>query len=398
MRISQHFLGNSSALSSEQKPLEPIQKSATLAKASDVQAPADVTMTKHYALTQAQVSVPFVSNAGPMDPLSAQAKASLIERFPDLSLTLQTLSEGVDPVLLQRNRQGETILQQLQQLTQVEGVFPEVSTSAVVRQLVLRLQDRAEIFQGPQFTCGSAAIQNYMTQNQPAEMVSIVGQLATRGKAILQDGSSLKLPKDTQRYLQTQSTHDFNKGVDRDTRETTDVLFQSAVMKDISLVGGDRAWKRNANTWLGEGVKALAWLTDWADYNAQNDDAGLLPKLAGNGGGDPFLIQDLLEGMTGKDFSRASMISKDHLWGDDSRFKGILQGIKRGQNEVLTLLKSPLHYVLLTDYDAESQTVTYLSTGTYPQGSEQASRTEYETVKVSDFLKNCGALYVASEG
>lgn len=398
MRISHHFLGDSSALSSEQKPLKAIQNSATPGTEPKVQPPADVATTQHYALPQAQVSVPFVPDAGPVDPLSAQAKAFLVERFPDLTLTLESLSEGADPVLLQRNRQGETILQQLQQLTQAEGVFPEVSTSAVARQLVLRLQDRAEIFQGPQFTCGSAAIQNYMTQNQPAEMVAIVRQLATRGKAILQDGSSLKLPKDTQSYLQTQRSHLFNDGRDKDTRETTDVLFQSAVMKDISLVGGDRAWKRKADTWLGEGVKALSWLTDWADYNAENDDAGLLPKLAGNGGGDPFLIQDLLEGMTGKDFSRASMISGDHLWGDDSRFKGILQGIKRGQNEVLTLLKSPLHYVLLTDYDAEAQTVTYLSTGTYPKESEHASRTEYETVKVADFLKNCGALYAASEG
>lgn len=395
MRISQRFLENSASLSAAQKPPAP-HESSGVGMRTGTETPADVAMTKHYALAQAQASVAFASEA--IDPVSAKAQQALIQRFPELKTTIEQLSEGPQPVLLQRNRQGNTILQQLQQLSQAEGVFPEVSTAAVARQLLQRLQDRSEIFQGPQFTCGSAAIQNYMTQNQPAEMVDIVSQLATQGKARLQDGSSLKLPKDTRAYLQTQATHHFNDGRDKDTRETTDVLFQSAVMKDISLVGGDRAWKRKADTWLGEGVKALSWLSDWADYNAENDDAGLLSKLAGNGGGDPFLIQDLLEGMTGKDFSRASMISGDHLWGDDSRFKGILQGIKRGQNEALTLLKSPLHYVLLTDYDAEAQTVTYLSTGTYPKGSDHASRTAYETVKVADFLKNCGALYVASEG
>ena len=202
----------------------------------------------------------------------------------------------------------------------------------------------------------------------------------------------LKLPEDTQAYLKSQSSYRFNEGKDKDTRTVSDILFQSAVMKDISIVGGDRAWKGESQSLLDGGVKALAWLTDWADYNAKNDDVGLLPKLAGNGGGDPLLLEQLTEAMTGHSMTRESVLNPENSWGNQNAFKKVLSSIKRGENEVLTLLKSPLHYVLLTDYDVKQQTVTYLSTGTYARDTGQKSVTAYQTLSVADFLANCGAL------
>lgn len=352
----------------------------------------DASETRVYAQPSAQATVALMPEDTVLNSEQQLQKKQLEKQFPDLVNTIHALAQGSAPVLLKKDAQGQTVLSQLHQLCQSKGFCPEVSTQGVARQLILRLNDRSEIFQGPQYTCGSAALQNYMTSNDPGEMVHIVKSLATSGKAKLRDGSMLKLPEDTQAYLKSQSSYRFNEGKDKDTRTVSDILFQSAVMKDISIVGGDRAWKGESQSLLDGGVKALAWLTDWADYNAKNDDVGLLPKLAGNGGGDPLLLEQLTEAMTGHSMTRESVLNPENSWGNQNAFKKVLSSIKRGENEVLTLLKSPLHYVLLTDYDVKQQTVTYLSTGTYARDTGQKSVTAYQTLSVADFLANCGAL------
>lgn len=347
-------------------------------------------LSQSYPAPQVALSVSLDSRLSTAQQHELQA---LQQCFPDLAVTLDSLSQGESPILLKTDAQGRTILSQLTELSQAKGVYPEVSTQAVTKQLISRLQDRSEIFQGPQYSCGSAAIQNYMTANDPAEMVSVVKDLATQGKARLRDGSAIKLPADTRAYLKNQSTYLFNHGKDHDKRDVSDVLFQSAVMKDISLVGGDRAWKGKSDNLLEKGLKAFKWLTDWADYNAKNDDVGLMSKLKGDGGGDPFLIEPMIEAMTGKAFDSDSLLKPDNLWGKKSAYLDAIATVKRGENERLTLLKSPLHYVVLTDFDSQNQTVTYLSTGTYHKDSGESSSTEYKTVPLADFLKNCGALY-----
>ncbi len=364
--------------------------SVSIAMASE-QVSQDSQVLTDYPQAESKHTVSLISE---LSPAQQQDLVLLQQRFPDLADSLESMTRGPSPILLKQDAQGQTILSQLSTLSQAKGVYPEISTQAVTKQLISRLADRSEIFQGPQFTCGSAAIQNYMTANDPAEMVHIMKNLATQGKAKLRDGSSIKLPADTRDYLKDQPKYLFNNGKDHDKRDLSDVLFQSAVMQDISLFGGDRAWKTKASdNLLDKGLKALVQLTDWADYNAKKDDVGLKTKFAGNGGGNPFLIEPLIESMTGKPFERDSMLSLNKILGNKSAYLNAVSAVKRGEHELITLLKSPMHYVVLTDFDAKNQTVTYLSTGTYHKNSAESSITAYETVPLQDFLKNCGALY-----
>lgn len=343
-----------------------------------------------YTTSSALPSVALHEN---LTPQQTQSLNALKNQFPDLSETLDTLAARPDSPLFKTDSRGQTTLNHINSLTRAKGVYPQVSPQAVAKQLIVRLNDRSEMFQGPQYTCGSATIQNYMTQHDPGEFTRIVKDLATKGKTTLRDKSSLTVPDEMQYYLKTQSEHRFIGETTPDTREVTDVLFQSAVMKDISIVGGDRAWKGKSDNLLEAGAKAFAWLTDWADYDAQNDDDGIVAKLKGNGGGDPLLIEQLTEAMTGRRFDRDSIVNLNNAFGSKSAFKAALSQVKRGEHELLTLLKEPLHYVLLTDFDPQAETVTYLSTGAYHRDSGESSVTAYETVPLKDFLSNCGALY-----
>lgn len=336
------------------------------------------------AAPASQTEIAFVDGHAPLNlklnPTQKQQLQDLLQRCPDLHAQFEQLASqpAGHPVLLAPDKQGRTVLEHLHQLASSSSRISGVQPAQVLREWIPRLADRQTIFQGPQYTCGSAAMQNWLTKNSPAELTRILTDLTLKGTARLQDRSSLSLPPDLGTYLHKRSTFRFNDGKDTDKRALCDVLWQSAVMEDISLVGGNRAWKGDPASPLDAGVKVFAWLTDWAGYDAEGDDNGLLSRLEGNGGGDPILLTSLMEAVTGQDFEMTTLLS-----GHDA-LEHKLTEIAARKQEGVVLYKSPLHYVLLKGYDPATRTVTCLSTGTYASKEEK--------IPLDRFLGNCGAL------
>lgn len=242
----------------------------------------------------AQTQMQFVDFAHPevarlatqMPPQEASQLHDLYAAFPQLQGELDALV--LNPRLRKPDHTGQTPVMHLHRLISNTSRFTAVNTRQVAHDLLLRLNDRTRMFQGPQYTCGSAAMQNQLNQQHPALLSRLVADLALTGKTKLQDGSQLTVPPGMNDYLRQQSTYRFGTGgKDRDTRPAGDVLLQSAIMQDISLVGGNRAWKGSPDNLLDAGAKAISWLSDWAGYDVEGDDDGLLSRLSGNGGGDP---------------------------------------------------------------------------------------------------------------
>lgn len=336
------------------------------------------------AQPSARTQITFVEGTAPVTLALTAAQTrqlqNLLQRFPELRGDLERLGRepAAAPRLLAQDKNGTSLLEQLDRLasgtSKVKGVVP----AQVVRELVPRLADRQRGFQGPQFTCGSAALENWMNGNDPGELTRIVSDLALTGKSRLRDGSSIDLPSGFEDYLAKRADTRFNHGKDKDVRAMCDVLFQSSVMAEISLVGGNRSWRAPAHNLLDLGTQALGWLTDWARYDPAGDDVGLGSRLSGDGGGDPFLLTNLMQGMTGRNLHFNSLVS-----GHTSLEKNLQAMHQQGQ-EMLCLYKQPLHYVLVKDYDPVSRTVSCLSTGTYDS--------EIERLPLKQFLANCGGL------
>lgn len=336
------------------------------------------------AQTAANTEVAFVEGHAPLtlklNPTQFQQLQTLLKRFPELTADLEKLSSqpADKPALLAQDTKGNTVLDHLYRLASEKSSIAGVSSEAVLREWVPRLADRTMIYQGPQFTCSSAAMQNWLVKANPGEVTRIMTDLTLKGKSRLQDKTDLKLPPDLDKYLSKRGDLRFNNGKDTDKRAVSDVLFQSAVMQDVSLVGGNRAWKGQPNGVMDAGIKAFAWMTDWAGYDAEGDDVGLMSRVKGDGGGDPFLIQSLMTGITGKPFQLQTLLSSN------SSLEKSLNQLATSKQEAIALYKSPLHYVLLKGYDPQTRTVTSLSTGTYNSREEK--------IPLDKFLANCGAL------
>ncbi|PKL76980.1 MAG: hypothetical protein CVV27_07525 [Candidatus Melainabacteria bacterium HGW-Melainabacteria-1] len=333
------------------------------------------------SLPKARTEIAFVAGHAPVTLELTQDQThqlqALIQRFPELKGEFERLATepAAAPRLLAKDRHGESLLSQLHRLGSGSSRLKGVDPAQALRELVPRLNERQQIFQGPQFTCGSAAMQNWLQHSEPGELARITADLVLDGKSKLRDGSQLKLPPDLDTYLAQRPGFRFNHGKDSDTRSLCDTLFQSAVMQDISLVGGNRAWKGDADLLS----KTLGWLTDWAGYDAEGDDLGLGSRLKGDGGGDPILLARLMEAVSGRDVGVTSQL----LNGRQGLHRELAQAHAEGR-EMIALYKSPLHYVLVQDFDPIKGTVTCLSTGTYSSS--------VETFSLKDFLNNCAAL------
>lgn len=336
------------------------------------------------ANTAANTEVAFVEGHAPLtlklNPTQFQQLETLLKRFPELKPDLEQLcaKPAGNPQILARDKKGQTVLDHLHRLATEKSTVAGVKPESVLRELLPRLADRQTIFQGPQFTCGSAALQNWLAKAEPGELTRIMTDLTLKGKCRLQDKTELKLPPDLDSYLAKRAEFKFNNGKDTDKRAVCDVLFQSAVMQDVSLVGGNRAWKGQPNGVIDAGIKGFAWLTDWAGYDAEGDDVGLMSRLSGDGGGDPLLLQSLMSGITGQPFQMQTLLSSN------SALEKTLNQLAANKQECVALYKSPLHYVLLKDYDPKTRMVTCLSTGTYNSSEEK--------IPLDQFLANCGAL------
>lgn len=334
--------------------------------------------------TAAQTEIAFVEGHAPLTlkltPSQFQQLEDLLQRFPDLKADLEQLcaKPAGQPLLLASDKKGQTVLDHLHRLATDKSSVTGVKPAEVLREWVPRLANRQKIYQGPQFTCGSAALQNWLVKAEPGEMTRILTDLTLKGKSRLQDKTHLNLPPDLDTYLAKRSEYRFNSGKDTDKRAVCDVLFQSAVMQDISLVGGNRAWKGQPQGVVDAGIKAFAWMTDWAGYDAESDDTGLMSRLGGDGGGDPLLLQALMGSVSGRSVELKTLLSSD------ASLEKSLKQLADKKQEGIALYKSPLHYVLLKDYDPKTRTVTCLSTGTYASKEEKMS--------LEDFFKNCGAL------
>lgn len=178
---------------------------------------------------------------------------------------------------------------------------------------------RKEITQGNiHYTCGSASIEQFMKKFEPAELVRIVKDLAATGEAKLRGGETIKAGTGSFNFRagnEVNATEDEIKkygdgsGKVHENRSAFDIMFQSATMRSIALIGGDMT---------GENTSALSDLnilnkTGIADldYNLESD-SDYSNILKGNRGGHPGAIAHFMEQATGKKYDYTHSLSLNY--------------------------------------------------------------------------------------
>jgi hypothetical protein len=142
------------------------------------------------------------------------------------------------------------------------------------------------ITQGYHGTCGAGSLQNLMRDAYPSELVRIVKDLASNGKAVLADKndlSSMKISRNSINYKES-GRNQFNR------------IFQSAVMQRVALVGGDERTS---------GLKDVAKNIDFInskvpreiEYDIENDDGSPKAVSTGDSAADPYLLTSLMNRM-----------------------------------------------------------------------------------------------------
>lgn len=150
--------------------------------------------------------------------------------------------------------------------------------ASLVDEALLLLNDDTNIQQGYHGTCGAGALENYLRDNSPSELVRIVKDLSTTGKCTLADGKDKFALKVGRGSL----------GYEDSGRTRFDQIFQSAVMQSVAVVGGDERsdfWKN-----VGSGIPE-------AEYDVKNDDGSPRAVATGDAAADPYLLTSLMNRM-----------------------------------------------------------------------------------------------------
>ena len=191
------------------------------------------------------------------------------------------------------------------------------------------MSDRKYITQGPHGTCGAGSIQNHLWVKDSAEMLRIVKDLAKSGECSLRDGTKLKAGTNSLKW------HENDKTTDGSTEDRRDfnIIFQSAIMRDVALVGGDRAFGN-------------AYIHDLADYNVNKDNSDGPSVSSGDSAANPEMVTPLLEGITGKKYSNSSSF----VFGQGARIEELDKASKQGKQPIALFSSSGyfgLHYVVV---------------------------------------------------
>lgn len=273
-------------------------------------------------------------------PASLQEKFNSVQKNSAAKSDLFSLLDK--GTLTKKDSSGKTILENVHRM-QTGPNKPGVNGVGLADDTIKALNDRSHISQGPHGTCGAASLQNVMMGKDPAEVTRIVkglaadGQVTTRGGHVMKAGTgSLNWHKDVS--ITT------DKSVE--SRSDLDIIFQSAAMRSIALVGGD--------------MDALGGL---ADYNVNKDNGDASSVATGDSASDPLHLTRLAENITGKNYDQ------DHLWGTYSE---MVTNANAGKEPIALFSPSGggMHYVTVTG--VSNGKVHFYDTSEYSQGQRLA--------------------------
>lgn len=308
---------------------------------------------------------------------------------PEEKAQLQNLlSNGT---LMQKSRDGKTILEHLQALAkddnnrQTDGV-------KLVKELIRMLQpedlqaafaaaDKMEYIEkkGKQvqkgvalpgglgeitqcvthYTCGAASAQVMLHMQQPAELVRILHDLVSKGKAELHNGKSLR---------PAEGSLDYHAG---DKIYAGELKFKKAGVED----------RTDSNIILQSAIMNKTSLGNWSEYDVDSDSGGLFNTLQGNSGSHPLYVGRTLEELTGQPYTYEHTLNPYNLGGFARFFGNLNQPVS--QTELVNSLKTQLqnkqtsmiayqtnpddamslHYVTVVNYNPQTDTYYYVDTG-----------------------------------
>lgn len=245
-----------------------------------------------------------------------------IDKSIDVSKIKDLISSGI---LKANDKDGKSILTNLHDMA---FTYPQkVSDSKqLVKDAINLLQSgdngRKNITQGNiHYTCGAASIQQVMKKFEPAELIRIVKDLAKDGEAKLKGGAKIKAGTGSLTFragheIKASKSDIKNYSSDGkkvyEDRSAFDIIFQSAVMRNIALIGGDMTGQNTSklsDLWILNKTDAID-----LDYNLESD-SNYSSIERGNRGGHPGAMAKFLSQVTGKNYDYKHIFSlKDMVW------------------------------------------------------------------------------------
>lgn len=211
-------------------------------------------------------------------PSALQQKFNQVQDNLGMDRTLMKLLDN--GTLTRKDSHGNTILDNVYRMQ--KGPNQDgVQDKQLAKDTLKVLNDRKEIYQGPHGTCGAASLENVMMRKDPAEMVRIVTNLAAKGRVTTRGGHVLRAGTGSLNWHRNSTTTAGRK----DNRSDFDIIFQSAAMRSVALVGGD--------------MDAMGRI---ADYNVNKDTGGSSAVKTGDSASDPLHLSSLAEDITGQDY------------------------------------------------------------------------------------------------
>ncbi|MFN8671541.1 MAG: hypothetical protein U0457_05565 [Candidatus Sericytochromatia bacterium] len=204
----------------------------------------------------------------------------------------------------------------------------------LIKEALNMLKDDKNILQGYHGTCGAGALENYMRDKAPSELIRIVSSLAENNKVTLADGKSkwsMKLPEKSLNYNEY-------------GRNQFDRIFQSAVMQSVAMVGGD------------ERSDYLKFDVFKRDYDVDKDDGSPQAVKTGDSAADPVLLKSLMNRM----FKGSKSFEENSDYSISGKIKNLTEALKNkdfiacykadGKNGDLF---GSRHYVMVTGQGSE---------------------------------------------
>lgn len=271
----------------------------------------------------ASVNVSF----SPEDKLPSNLKSMYKSIGKSLDTTEKKALESLlkDNKLTLKDSSGKTVLENLVEI-KTGKKQNGINSEQLLKDAVLVLSDKKYITQGPHGTCGAGALENHLWDKKPAELLRIVKDLAKTGQCKLEDGSILKAGTNSLVFHEN-DRRDFN------------VIFQSAVMRDVALVGGDRA--------LGN-----KYLHDLAEYNVNTDSGDAKSVKNGDSAANPTLLTSLVESITSSKYT----VKTSFIWGGGDRLEDLKKAVSQNKQPMALFSQDGyfgLHYVVIQKIDNE---------------------------------------------
>ncbi|MEK7433696.1 MAG: hypothetical protein AABZ74_11235 [Cyanobacteriota bacterium] len=271
-----------------------------------------------------------LSNAVSFDPVN-NLPENLRALYKDVSASLPPTEKSALDGLLKSNKltmkdsTGKTIMENLSEIKNGKKETG-IRSNELLKDAVLILSDRKYITQGPHGTCGAGSIENHLAVKDPAELVRIVKDLAKSGESFLRDGSKLKSGTGSLKW------HENNKTTDgsREDRRDFNIIFQSSVMRNVALVGGDRTFGSKIH------------IPNFVDYNVDKDNGDANSVKTGDSAANPELVASLLHSITGK--------KHDNVLTPDGNMKDIEKSANSGKQPLVVFSVDDyfsLHYVVV---------------------------------------------------